>query len=47
MKFADLIVENGQRLGYGDTVVSGKPPIFSTNLEAASTAEIFRCVFNS
>lgn len=44
LRFADLIIEHGHDLGYSDTIVTGKPTLLSTNLEAHSAAEIFRCM---
>ncbi|RFU30917.1 hypothetical protein B7463_g5432, partial [Scytalidium lignicola] len=42
LRFADLIVENAERLGYGDSVVTGKPPVFSISYEPNSAASLFR-----
>lgn len=42
LKFADLLVENAERLSYLDTVVTGKP-ISMGHFEVNDMAESFRC----
>jgi hypothetical protein len=41
-KFADIVEENGPRLGKLDTVVSGKAAMYG-KFEPSFVAEAFRC----
>ncbi|KAJ0418879.1 Aldehyde/histidinol dehydrogenase [Aspergillus carlsbadensis] len=42
LRFSDLILEHAERLGYLDSIVSGKPALFSRVLEPQGAAESFK-----
>lgn len=43
LRFADLILENAERLGNLETVVVGKGVAFSAGWEPAFAADLFKC----
>jgi hypothetical protein len=44
-RYADLIVENAEQLGYLEAILVGKGLAFGAGWEPQTAAELFRCKF--
>lgn len=43
-KYVELIEENDEKLGYMESVLSGKPILLRSMLESKAAADLFRCM---